>query len=169
MQSKNVHPRVLSVMSWILATIFLLAAVSKLVALPEIAWSGYGLKWEFPNGHWLLPSQNFATAIQNYGILPPFFCRLLAVTLPWIEIAAAVALLTRRFRYEGALIIGGLLVAFFIAIARALIIGLDISCGCFLMTFKERHIGWQNLLFDGILIVLTGTVIALMEKERKKH
>jgi hypothetical protein len=145
----------------------LLAAITKLVAIPQVSWGENGLQLKPPQSGWLVPAQDFAKAIQNYKILPPLLSRLLVVTMPWIEIAAALALFTRRFRYEGTLVLTGLMVVFLIAIVRALVAGLDIGCGCFSVSPNAKQIGLQNLLLDGSLLAMACVMIFLMERKRK--
>src|SRR5262245_37240669 len=74
----------------------------------------------------------FAEEIANYRLLPAL-APLLAVTLPTIEIATALALAfaPRAWRAGAALLALLLLVAFTIAVTAAWIRGIDVACGCF--------------------------------------
>lgn len=73
----------------------------------------------------------FIIAIQAYDLLPPDATMLLGVYLPWVEIFAALGLLTRRLYLGSLAAIGGMLLVFLAALISAWARGLDISCGCF--------------------------------------
>ena len=73
----------------------------------------------------------FAGQIHNFRILPVAVENLFAVTLPWIELVAGLALVTNLAPRAGLLVLGGLLLVFFVAILSAMARKLDIACGCF--------------------------------------
>lgn len=74
---------------------------------------------------------SFALDIATYDILPLSLLNLMAITLPWIELAAGV-MLVAGFRVRGAaLAVTGMMAMFIVAIIVALAEGLDMSCGCF--------------------------------------
>ena len=93
----------------------------------------------------------FAIDIDNYKILPwPIGVRL-AFYLPWLEILAGLALITRRL-YLGALSILAMLTSIFIvASIVAKVRGLDISCGCFGHASKYLSFAW-HLVLDFLLL-----------------
>jgi uncharacterized membrane protein YphA (DoxX/SURF4 family) len=73
----------------------------------------------------------FARAIEHYRLLPHPLPAVVAVYLPWLEIACGAALFWPRLR-RGALMLSLALCLLFCAvIASAMVRGLDISCGCF--------------------------------------
>ena len=76
-------------------------------------------------------ADSFAQSIANYRIMPDFLTIPLAVYLPYLEILAGIALISRLLFSGGILIAGALLAIFLGATGSALIRGLDISCGCF--------------------------------------
>lgn len=73
----------------------------------------------------------FVQAIQAYDLLPPDATMLLGVYLPWVEIFAALGLISRRLYLGSLAALGGLLVIFLAGLISAWTRGLDISCGCF--------------------------------------
>lgn len=93
---------------WVLAAVFLAAALPK-----------------------ILDPAGFAQDIANYAMTPRFLVNLIAITLPWIEALAALALLTGLMREGAVLLVNLMMVAFLMALAQAGLRGLDISCGCF--------------------------------------
>jgi putative oxidoreductase len=76
------------------------------------------------------PAQ-FAEAIDRYRILPWPLAAGLGLYLPWLEIVAGVAVFSGRLRLGALGIMAGLGWIFVVAIASALVRGLDITCGCF--------------------------------------
>ncbi len=119
------------VLRYLIGFIFLYAAVEK-IAQPE----------------------EFARAIMNYKILPLFSVNIAAIIFPWIELLAGLGLIARVQTRANALLIAAMLVIFSIAIAIALVRGLDISCGCF-GTASASKVGLGRLFEDIAMLVST--------------
>ena len=75
--------------------------------------------------------QGFADQVHNFRMVPIFAENIVALLLPWIELVAALALMSNIRPRSGAVVVTGLLAAFTIAVIVALMRGLDIECGCF--------------------------------------
>lgn len=119
---------------WLLALIFLLAAWPKL-AQPHA----------------------FAESIYRYHLLPHDGINLLAVYLPWLELACAIALLfVPRLRRGALLLVLLMLVVFTAAIAMSVHRGINIDCGCFSVSQEGHRIGWLNLARNAGFMVLVG-------------
>jgi hypothetical protein len=73
---------------------------------------------------------DFAQSIENYRILPITFVNAMAITLPWIEVVAGLALLRRKWVPGAIVVIAGMTAVFTAAIVSAIARGLDINCGC---------------------------------------
>lgn len=73
----------------------------------------------------------FADAVGRYEMLPQAAVGLFALVLPMVELLSGIALIFTVWVREAALLIAAQLVMFMIALAQALLRGLDISCGCF--------------------------------------
>lgn len=73
----------------------------------------------------------FAAAVAHYGLTGPAATRVAALYLPWLEMVAAVALLTPAGRSGGWLVLTGLLAAFTALNLYAWAAGLPPDCGCF--------------------------------------
>jgi uncharacterized membrane protein YphA (DoxX/SURF4 family) len=104
--------RVRLVLEWILriglAAVFIYAGIAKVRDTEAFFWD-----------------------IHHFELTHPDVSLILAVSLPWIEIVAGLALIYGRL-YIGAITICGLLSAIFLgAISSAWYRGLDITCGCF--------------------------------------
>ncbi len=115
---------------WLLAIVFLAASAPKL---------------------WRL--EDFAIAVHNYQLLPAWLVGAAAVVLPGIEAAAGVALFFKHWRAPAAWLAVGLCCAFVVAVAAAIVRGLDIECGCF-SAFVHRQVGYGLLAQDLALLAL---------------
>ena len=86
----------------------------------------------------------FAEQLHNFRMMPVPFENLIAITLPWIELVAALALIFGVRARAGALLAGALLAAFTAAVSVAMLRGLDIECGCF-GTHDATRVGWVKI------------------------
>ncbi len=129
---------------WALAAIFLAAAVPKIID---------------PSG--------FALDISHFALVPDPLVNPMAISLPWIEAVAALALLS-GFAAEGALLLVNLLMAVFLAaLAQAWFRGLDINCGCFGHSEAKGNIA-LSLLRDAGFFAL-GLLAAWLRSRRLKQ
>lgn len=112
----------------------------------------------------ILHPRAFADAIAAYEILPDAWVPVVAVTLPWIEAACALALLAGVFVDAAALATGGMLVVFIAGIASAMARGLEIDCGCFSAS-RDSPVGWSRIIEDLVLLGAAGAVLA----DRLRH
>jgi uncharacterized membrane protein YphA (DoxX/SURF4 family) len=126
---------------YVLGFIFVYAAIEK-IAVPE----------------------EFAKTILNYRILPLAAVNMFAVVLPWVELLAGLGLIAGISVRSNAAIILGMLIVFSIAIAIALVRGLDISCGCF-GTASAAKVGWSRLGEDIAMIIGAWIVLSAHHKK----
>lgn len=89
----------------------------------------------------------FAEAVANYRLLPHELINLVAITLPWIEIAAGLFLVVGIWVRASAWLINMMTVVFIAGIASAVARGLNIECGCF-GTVGGRHVGLLAIAED---------------------
>jgi len=101
--------RVILIVRWVLAAIFLLSALGKLVDISE-----YSVR-----------------AVYEFNILPDPMARVFGLSLPFIELICALGLLFGILTRLSALGIGLLSVSFFVAKGIVLLRGQDVMCGCF--------------------------------------
>jgi len=69
--------------------------------------------------------------IYNYKLAPGWAINALAITLPWVELLAGLALILGVWKREAAALIGLMLLAFIAAVGINLARGHAIDCGCF--------------------------------------
>ena len=110
--------------------------------------------------HKILFPEAFALAIFRYQVLPDPLINLTAITLPWIELVVAIAIMfAPRFKDASAAIILGMLGVFTLAMIYNIFRGLDISCGCFSATGEADLLGWDNVLRNLGYMFLAGVVL----------
>ena len=95
------------------------------------------------------PAQ-FAKDVDNYRMLPFAASAAVALYLPWLEIIAGGALAVGIHRAGATLLLGGMLVTFFVALTSAWARGLDVACGCFAHTTNKSNYP-LSLLIDAAL------------------
>jgi uncharacterized membrane protein YphA (DoxX/SURF4 family) len=104
--------------------------------------------------------RDFARIVYHYRLVGPSAAlgftpaNLLAVVLPWLELACGLLLIAGLWRREAAAITAVLLVVFIFAVSWALAHGIDIkNCGCFSVTSEGRAAGIRLILGDtGMLL-----------------
>ena len=105
----------------ILGLLFLLAALAKIVEPASLA-----------------------REVHNFHLVPFWSEHLVAMTLPWVELVAGLALVLGIRPRAGAWVAGVLLLAFTCGVALAMARGLNFACGCF-GTADGTRIGWTKL------------------------
>ena len=97
--------------------------------------------------------QSFAAAVHNFRLLPLALENLVALSLPWVELVAGLALVFGLRARAGGLLVSLMMVVFTLAVGIALARGLDVECGCF-GTADGSRVGAQKLLENAGLTVL---------------
>ncbi len=73
----------------------------------------------------------FAQQVHNYRMTPGWAEHAMAMTVPWIELLAGLALVLGLRARAGAMVVLALMLVFTVAVAAAWARGLDFRCGCF--------------------------------------
>jgi putative oxidoreductase len=73
----------------------------------------------------------FAIELERYQLFPWKICAVTANYLPWLEVLTGICLFLKWFERGALLLITLLLSVFTLALASALVRGLNIDCGCF--------------------------------------
>ena len=145
-------PRVLLVIGRVaLGAVFVIAAYTKL---------HFNGSWHFGDYHFF-----FAMAIDSYNMLPLWAVEIMARTLPILEaLIGALLILGIGVRWVAAFT-SALLLVFIGAMTRALILHIQIKCGCF---GNDEPLTIWTLLRDSTLLVLSlaVTIGAFLVKKR---
>jgi len=107
----------------------------------------------------------FAGQIHHFRLLPFGLENTLAITLPWIELIAALALLLRYRPRAGAVVTAGLMALFVFVVAAAVARGLDIECGCF-GTADASRVGTAKLI-ENVGLLALALIASLKPAERQ--
>jgi uncharacterized membrane protein YphA (DoxX/SURF4 family) len=133
---------------------------------PILHWRGHPwiallarfyLAWVFLAACWhkILDPHAFAIDVATYQILPLSLVNLMAIVLPWLELAAALMLTLGVRVRAAALLVSGMMVIFMVAIGTALGRGLEMSCGCFASQgAAEDPISWKTMARDSIWLAI---------------
>lgn len=124
------HPVVTCCSRVLLGFVFIIASIDK-IAAPE----------------------TFAASIQAYQSVPLAVVNLIAIVLPWVELASGILLAAGVSIRANASIVGVLLAGFLVLIGTAMARGLNIDCGCF-GAAHETLIGWPKIIEDTGLLLL---------------
>lgn len=112
--------------------------------------------------HKILEPSAFALDIATYQILPLGLVNLLAIVLPWVELAAGLMLVLGFRTRAAALLVAGMMTMFTVAIASAVAKGLDMSCGCFASQGSvEDPISWRTIVRDTSWLLLAVYIFIL--------
>jgi uncharacterized membrane protein YphA (DoxX/SURF4 family) len=110
--------------------------------------------------HKILDPHAFALDIATYQMLPLALVNLLAIVLPWVELATGGMLVLGLRTRAASLLATAMLVLFTVAISLAVARGLDLSCGCFASQgVAEDPISWRTIVRDTIWLLLAGYVL----------
>ncbi len=106
--------------------------------------------------HKIIDPADFAVSIRNYMIIPPSWCNIMALTLPWIEIGAGAFLILGIQTKPSALLTTGMLWVFLISVIHAYSVGLDIDCGCFSSAASSSgRVGIYHIARDASLSLIS--------------
>jgi uncharacterized membrane protein YphA (DoxX/SURF4 family) len=146
-------PRVLLILGRVaLGLVFLVAAYTKL---------HFNGNWHFGDYQFF-----FAMAIDSYNMLPLWAVELMARALPILEAGLGALLISGLGLRWAGLITSALLLGFIGAMTRALILHIQIKCGCF---GNDEPLTIFTLLRDSSLLVLAlaVTIGAFLIKKRR--
>lgn len=110
--------------------------------------------------------EGFTRAVSAYDLLPIWSVGMFARVLPWVELAAGLAIGTGIYMRAGSLIAALLLIAFILALSISLYRGLDISCGCFSTSSEAEAISWIDLVRDLALLATSSFLFLCATKWR---
>ena len=101
----------------------------------------------------------FLDDVRSFQMLADPYAAWLAISLPWLEIFAGLAVITGVLRAGGLLLLNAALLVFFVAISWAWYRGIDIRCGCFGDSGSASASDYFTLLArDAALLLLGGAV-----------
>ncbi len=123
---------------------------------------GVGLGGIFLYAAWskIVDPRPLVTIIWGYRILPAGPINLLAIYMPWLELAVGVCLASGLARRGAAFWAAGLLVMFEVALGINALRGVNVACGCFSASAEETNNAWLLVLRD--LPMLAAALVLLL-------
>ena len=109
-------------------------------------------------------AEHFAKEIGNYRMLPEMLVNIMAITLPWIELAVGIMILYGIRLKANAALAAGLLLVFIIAVGTAWGRGLNINCGCY-SNIAQQTVGLPKILENLGLMLLAAIIYFFPRKE----
>ncbi len=106
----------------------------------------------------------FAESIHNFRlepVIPMVATNLLAMTIPWVELVAGLALVTGVRPKAGAFVYTVLIAVFTVGVLAAMVRGLSFDCGCFGKA-SAGPVGLKKLAENLVMIALG--VVASIER-----
>lgn len=99
--------------------------------------------------------QEFAFAVDAFGVLPKNMVPVATFVVPWIEAICAVMLLAGLWTRAAAAVAGLMLVGFIALTISAIMRNLSLSCGCFgkVRLLCPEKLGWCNVIQNSILML----------------
>ena len=110
-------------------------------------------------------TQAFANSILQYKVVGQTLAICVATILPPLELLCGLSLIIGLYSRGCELLITLMLVGFTFLIAFALSRGLDISCGCFTQDPNVNKIGYQKILENCGLIVLSVWLLFVRDQD----
>jgi len=97
----------------------------------------------------------FALDVATYQLLPLALVNSFAIVLPWTELFAGVCLVTGLRARAASALIAGMMLSFIVALAWALHLHLEMSCGCFASQGAANDpISWHTVLRDSAWLLM---------------
>ncbi len=131
-----------------------------LTVLLWLLCAGLAAMWLYAAAFKIRDPAAFAKVVYHYRLLPdgpPV--NLVALFLPWLEVAIAAGLLLPRLRAGAVRLSTGLMVFFTLLIMTSIFRGIEGSCGC----MEGERIGWPKV---GENVVLTFISLAAWRLDR---
>ncbi|MDD2709967.1 MAG: hypothetical protein PHV34_18445 [Verrucomicrobiae bacterium] len=113
--------------------------------------------------------RGFIDDVEAYELMPAGLLVPFTTSLPWLEILVAVALWIPKWRLTASCLLAGLSSVFCLAVASAMIRGIEVSCGCFGGVFKDYLGGKGGMEFLARDLFLLSVCLALAWNCGKKE
>ena len=146
---------------------------SSLLKIANSSWVELAARW-FLGATFIYASYSkilepavFAKIIYGYDLFPAMLINLFAITLPFIELIAGLALIIGVYPRSAALIINGMLLAFIISLSINIIRGHEFDCGCFAINAESQSTFSGPLIIRDFIYLALGVYIFLYRNPRR--
>jgi len=126
-----------------------------------------GLTFIYASYNKILFPADFAKIIYGYDLFPNALINLIAIVLPFLELAAALALILGVYPRSAVSIINLLLVAFIILLSINLIRGHEFDCGCFAANNSGSTAATEVTLIRDFIYLALGIQVLCYRRTRR--
>ena len=126
-----------------------------------------GLTFIYASYNKILFPADFAKIIYGYDLFPDALINLIAIILPFLELVAALALITGLYPRSAVLIVNILLVAFIILLSVNLIRGHEFDCGCFAIKNSGSTSATEVTLIRDFIYLALGIQVFYYHRPRR--
>jgi len=106
--------------------------------------------------HKIMDPYHFAIDVATYQFLPLYLINIMAIVMPWVELAAGLMLVLGIRTRAAGLMCSVMMIMFIIALMWALHLELDMSCGCFASSGTETDpISLKTIGRDSVWLVMS--------------
>ena len=126
-----------------------------------------GLTFIYASYNKILFPADFAKIIYGYDLFPNALINLIAIILPFLELVAALALITGVYPRSAVLIVNVLLVAFIILLSINLIRGHEFDCGCFAIQNSGSTAATEVTLIRDFIYLALGIQVLYYHRLRR--
>ena len=115
----------------------------------------------------ILAPAAFAKIIYGYDLFPAALINLLAITLPFVELIAGMALIFGFYPRSAVLIVNVLLLAFIVSLSINIIRGHEFDCGCFAINADGQSTFSGPLLIRDVIYFALGIYVFFYRSSRR--
>lgn len=117
----------------------------------------------------VLDPRPLVTIIWGYRILPAGPINLVAIYMPWLELAVALGLISGFLRRGAAFWAFFLLTVFQAALLVNALRGVNVACGCFSQSAEDVHNAWFLVLRDLPMWLAAGYLLFIEPRPRREN
>jgi putative oxidoreductase len=126
-----------------------------------------GLTFIYASYGKILSPADFAKIIYGYDLFPAALINLIAIILPFLQLAAGLALILGIYARSAVLIVNALLLAFIILLAINLVRGHEFNCGCFALENSGKNFSSETTLVRDFVYLALGLQVLLYNQARR--
>jgi len=126
-----------------------------------------GLTFIYASYNKILFPADFAKIIYGYDLFPHALINLIAIILPFLELVAALALISGVYPRSAVSIINVLLAAFIILLSINLIRGHEFDCGCFTVQYSGNKVSSHTTIIRDIFYLALGLQVFFFNRYRR--
>jgi uncharacterized membrane protein YphA (DoxX/SURF4 family) len=126
-----------------------------------------GLTFIYASYNKILFPADFAKIIYGYDLFPANFINLIAIILPFLELATALALILGVYPRSAVFIVIAMLVVFIILLSINLIRGHEFNCGCFALQDSENNVSSQTTIIRDFIYLALGLQVFFYTRYRR--